>query len=99
MSGQFLPEFCQAVFHFRRLGRMNDAHDKAVLFERLKGMREHSFTYSANPFRKFAETMGSFEKHDEDKRAPTGCDMVENATRRTVPAIHIASLNRLRKLH
>ena len=71
MGGQFTSKRGKAIFHFGRLGRVNDTKDEAISLKKMEGVGEHALTYASDALCEFAETVRLVQEHDQDQRSPT----------------------------
>ena len=70
MSGQFAPERRKAIFHFGRLGWVNDTKNEAVRLKKMERVGEHALAYASNALCEFAETVRLLQEHDQDQGSP-----------------------------
>ncbi len=70
MGGQFTPERRKAIFHFGRLGWINDTKNEAISLKQLEGVGEHALAYSSDALCEFAETVRPLQEHDQDQWSP-----------------------------
>lgn len=79
VSGDLTSMFRGAIFNFWKFGGMYGPCAKSVGLQRLEGLRKHLLTYTSDAARQLTDAVGLLQQDNQNQRAPSRGDVVENA--------------------